>query len=670
MGIFVVYFPKIKRMKRIFTLLGVTLLAFTSQAQRVQTTPPSAPGPVKDVELLDNRSGSQSTASPVQRGNIFFMEDFSNGFAGSNGIGPMTFEDSGANTIWEIADANSPAGEFSTTISALASPTASNGWAIFDADLYNTPISNGVEDVSGWLSTPPMDCGGLASVIVEWSQYFRYCCFPTSPITVEVSNDGGTNWVVYPAQGSFFPSANTISANPLNTSVDVSCAAAGESNVLIRWGYNTAAAAGYSHYFWGIDDIMIYENLVENDIEIVQTTNGDVFTVWEYRVTPFAQRTLAADGGLLVGVIFRNNGFGDQPNTVITVEILDDALNVLSTTVSPPFTMQSFANTVECPSFLLDTLYLTTGWVPTEVGTYTVLSTIASDSLDSNVLNNVGIRGIVYSDCEYGHEDEAEITAEIRPRAAEDEPTEFDPTGYGCFYTMPNSGSTAHGVSVVFGTNTDIGAEFSAVLYQVAAGSSLNDGGEIVASEEYWVTEGQLLGEYDYYPFDAPYTLQTVAAQVYFAGILAENQSPLELTLRAQSNSDSDNSTGVYERAGSGDFVWFSSQTWSPAARLITCELVGVDEIVKDELLTAFTIIPNPAVDVTRISYQLSSSAPVAYEVRDISGRLVEYANLGRMQPGANSLTLNVSSYPAGNYTIGLVVDGARMFAKQLNVTK
>jgi len=74
-----------------------------------------------------------------------------------------------------------------------------------------------------------------------------------------VSIDGGTNWTVFPANGSFNPSANSLSANPLNTRVDISCAAAGQSSVLVRWGYNTAAAAGYSHYFWGIDDIEIFD---------------------------------------------------------------------------------------------------------------------------------------------------------------------------------------------------------------------------------------------------------------------------------------------------------------------------------------------------------------------------------------------------------------------------
>jgi hypothetical protein len=141
------------------------------------------------------------------------------------------------------------------------------------------------------------------------------------------------------------------------------------------------------------------------------------------------------------------------------------------------------------------------------------------------------------------------------------------------------------------------------------------------------------------------------------------------LTVTAQSNSDSDNSTAVYELGGSGDYVWFGSQSWSPAVRLIFCEQVGVEENVNDELLTFFQISPNPAVNVTRINYELQTSAPVAYEVRDMTGRIIEFRNLGRMQPGRNTIELNVSGYATGNYSVGLVVDGARMFSKQLNVT-
>lgn len=48
-----------------------------------------------------------------------------------------------------LRDANSPAGEFSSNLNAMASPSAANGWVIFDGDLFNTPISDGVEDVTG-----------------------------------------------------------------------------------------------------------------------------------------------------------------------------------------------------------------------------------------------------------------------------------------------------------------------------------------------------------------------------------------------------------------------------------------------------------------------------------------------------------------------------------------
>lgn len=650
-------------MKKIIIPGLFLLLSFGTQAQRIPAQDRAMPTSVRDFELEASRNESQFE-SASNRGTGFFYEDFSNGFAGSNGYGPMTFWDSGNNSVWMMANSQSPAGEFSTNISALASPTASNGWVIFDCDLYNTPISSGVEDVSGALMTPVLDCSDKSSVIVEYYQYFRYCCFPMSPLTLEVSTNGGQSWTVYPAHGSFIPSANTLSANALLTRVDISCAAAFESNVLIRWGYDLANVGSYSHYFWGIDDISIYENTVEHDLEIVQTLNGDVWNDWEYRVIPFEQRVLTANGGLLAGVVFRNNGFANEPNTVIQIDILDENGTSVYSSTTPPFLTHSFANTPECPSYLLDTLYISTGWVPSAIGKYTVRATISSDNEDLVPTNNSKDRVVEYTNCEYGHEDSANLTGERRPRAAQGNSSQFDPTGYGSFFTFPNTGSVAHGISVAFGTNTDVGVDFSAVLYRT--NGSLNQTGEIVSAQEYITTEGQLNGQYHYYPYDAPHNINNT--QVYFAAVLNDVQSPLELTIRAEPNSDSDNSTAVYERGGSGAFVWFQSQTWSPALRLILCSQVGVEEIVKDEILSRFMISPNPANEIARISYELNTSTAVAYEVRDMMGRLVEYANLGRMQPGLNTINLNVGNYANGNYTIGIVVDNARMFSKQFSV--
>ena len=155
---------------------------------------------------------------------------------------------------------------------------------MFDCDYYNTPISDGVQDMEGNLISPVIDFSDAGSVILNWQQYFRYCCFPYAPIYVDVTNDGGTTWTTFDAHGSFIESANTVSANPLPTSLDISCVAAYQPEVQIRFTYTQAPETGtaYSHYYWGIDDVLITSNPIANDLEIVQLTNGDFYNVWVY----------------------------------------------------------------------------------------------------------------------------------------------------------------------------------------------------------------------------------------------------------------------------------------------------------------------------------------------------------------------------------------------------
>jgi hypothetical protein len=364
-----------------------------------------------------------------------------------------------------------------------------------------------------------------------------------------------------------------------------------------------------------------------------------------------------------VGVIYRNNGSADQTNTSINVDILDGTGAVVGNAVSSPFTMEAFGNTAECPSFLNDTLYIQTGWEPSAQGTYTVRASIVSlDATDETVANNTKDKTIVYSLDEYGHEDEANLDIELTPRDSDDSPGEFDPTGYGAFFTCPNAGSLGYGLTVVFGPGSDADVDFSAVLFE----GSPNDAA-VLAAQDYQLNAGWIDNGYQYFPFDAPIDLQP--GTVYFNGVLNENTSALELTVAAEDNSDSDNSTSVYEKAGDGSFVWFGSQSFSPAVRLILSERVTVDEINSDNL-TFFQFAPNPAVTSTRVNFELTSAANVAYEVRDITGKLIEFKNLGKYTPGMNNFELNVAGLNAGNYEVSLVIGGSRMFTKTLSVKK
>jgi hypothetical protein len=669
-------------MKKISTLLGVFVMALAAQAQLIQPTEgeqKNSPTAVSSHELT--RSSINQETGDRGGNSVIFFEDFSAGFDGMNGIGAWTHADNGSTpvytggptSIWMVANANSPAGYYSTNISPLASPTAANGWVIFDADYYQnggTAAQGGNgNDVEGTLTTPALDLTSRQSVIVEYYQYFRYCCYSASPLTLEVSTDGGATWSVFPGQGTAIESANTLSANPLKTTVDISCAAAGQANVLIRWGYSTDQTdTGYSHYFWGIDDVTIYENAVANDIAVHQVLNGDVFNAWEIRDTPMEQAIPAADGGVLAGVVYRNNGYADQPNTTVTFDILAaDQSTVLQTVSQSIGTFSAFGNTAECPSYSYDTLYVSTNWAPSQAGLYYIRATIASDSTDATPADNVLLKSIEFTEYEYGHDEFDSLNVEITPRDA-DTPGAFDPCGYGNVYFFNNAGSTCYGISAAFGTSSGIDTEFKANLFQMNTG--MNTDAVTVAEGtfemiQYWIdmSANTLI----YFPFDAPYAALT--GEPYCAAVWNQNESPTQLTILAQDNTDTDNSTYSYEKGGSGDFVWFASQTWTPAVRLVLAEIVDVAEQT-NQVLNSFLVTPNPASTEARLNFNLDAPHYIAYEVRDINGRLVAWNNIGLHSAGQNSVALNVSNYAAGQYSVGIVVDGQHMFRQNMVVTK
>lgn len=653
-------------MRKIYLLSAAALVSVGLQAQNDYFNGigrQSVRHATSEENSVSIQQGAAVHGSQIFDGNrvVLFTEDFANGFAGNNGgLGAWTVQDTGGNTIWKMADSDSPAGEYSTTIAALGSATSANGWAIFDCDLYNTPLNPNYMDVQGSLISPVMDLSSAASVIIEWQQYFRYCCFPGSPVTVGVSTDGGTNWTDFAANGTFIPSANTISANPLNTQVDISCAAAGQSAVQIRFGYNVAGEAGYSHYFWGVDDIEIYTNDINNDLVITQVTNGDIVEIWEYRITPFEQRTLEADGGLLVGVLYNNVGALDQAGTVITVEILDSGSNVLATVATAPSIVLAAVNSVECPQPTFLEEYIETGWEPTETGTYTIRATIASANADETPLNNVVLKEIVYSVDEYGHDDETILTGEARPRAVTGQPGQFDPTGYGAFYTVPNSGSTAYGVLVQLGAASDVGAVCDARIYNVNLEEGLNGANTFYEQSSWevaqeWIPSNNNQTLWTYLPYENSVDMEP--GEVYFAGIINEFQQDKELTAKVWPNSDTDNSTGVFQRAGSGAFVWFSAQTFSPAVRLIISDRVGIDEVAAANGIHVNQNMPNPFSASTLITFSTKNTHKVAVDIMDLSGKLIKSDDLGTRPAGGHVYELDVTGMSAGVYFYSIKFD-------------
>jgi len=670
-------------MKQIFTL-SMMLMATTLGLAQHKSISPANPRPaekpraatIEEVERSLFEGSISLSANQVSADRDVFNEDFSNGFGGQGTNGAWTFEDTGGNSIWMMADANSPAGFYSASAAPLASTTAANGWVIFDADLYQggeISATNPAEDVSGYLASSPIDFSACPSVILEFQQAFRYCCADEKPFVLEVSNDGGASWVVYDAAPEFTGGANDGSANPLVSAVDISAVAAGQSFVIIRFGFQPNGNSSHSHYFWGIDDIRAYENPVQNDIRVLQVTNGDIFADFEYRCMALEQAIDAAAGGLVIGTMYENMGTITQTAT-ITAEVLDATQTTVLATISQEVTAYSNAES-PTPGDPIDTLFLATNWAPTEAGEYFVRTSMTIAGVDETPTDNTLSKKFLVVAGEYGHDDPTLINTEMTPYSGAGTAADpFNPTGYGNYLTCFNPGSTAHGLSIRFDNSTDDYCPFNILLLARNTDYNLSDA-EYVAFGEYevqpfYVPTGASQQFPIYLTFDDP--VELVEGVSYFAGIQTEFATEQELAVKAIDEIDSDFSTGYWaETTTAGEFLWFFGVGFltdaTPAIRLVLNEFVSVEE--EAQFINGFAISPNPASTNAQVQFDLKAASYIAYEVRDIQGKLVSTENIGFYNQGANSFNLNVSEYPAGNYIFNMVVDGEKMFSRQFNVT-
>jgi hypothetical protein len=670
-------------MKHLFTCIALLGLATIASAQKnfeKQNQPQRLVRPnvasAEEINRSLHEGALQSAAHQTSAGRDVYNEDFSNGLAGMGANGAWTIEDIGGNSIWMMADANSPAGFYSTSAQPLASTTAANGWVIFDADLYQggeITATNPAEDVSGYLTSSPINLSSSPSVLLEFQQSFRYCCADAKPFIVDVSNDGGANWITYDGAPTFTGGANDGSANPLTTTIDISAAAAGQSSVIIRFGWQPNGNSTHSHYFWGIDDIRIYENPVQNDIRLNTITNGDILLDYEYRCLALEQAIDPSQGGLVIGAMYENIGTITQ-SAIVTAEVLDSNLNVLASVDTAVFV---FANAESpTPGDPIDTLFMATGWAPTEAGRYIVRAAVTYGNTDESPDNNTLQKTFWVVDGEYGHDHPTLINTEMRPFAGTGTAADpFSPVGYGNYVTCFNDGSIAGGVSVRFDNSTDDFCPFNIQLLARNTDYNLTDA-DIVAFGEYevqpfYVPTGQVQQFPIYLPFESTYDL--VAGVNYFAGIQTEFETEQELAVKAVSELDSDFSTGLWaETTTAGEFIWFfgigSLTDAAPAVRLVLYEFVGTDE--EAQFITDFGISPNPASTDARINFNLNAASYVAYEVRDIQGRLITFDNIGLHSQGANTFNLNVSDYTTGNYIFNLVIDGEKMVSRQFSVVR
>lgn len=275
---------------------------------------------------------------------VLWTEDFANGFTNSTNGAWTT---GGTNANFVEYDTDGPDNLLQFGWGPLPSPSAANGFAIFDFyDRFPDPNGFATSPADATLTSPVIDLGvGTTDAQITMFMQLYNCCHATEKnMKIEISTDGG----------STFP--NEIIANAdfdrnerhwnLGLGYEFRWKISDyivddPTNVVLRfsWVSTTADANGQydNTYFWMIDDIEI-SNVPPHSLEFVALPNGapahDVIFGGDganskHGIMADGQSTnIGMDGNIL------NYGTITQTDVKLEVKILDDQDNVVTTLTS------------------------------------------------------------------------------------------------------------------------------------------------------------------------------------------------------------------------------------------------------------------------------------------------------------------------------------------------
>ena len=225
--------------------------------------------------------------------------------------------------------------------------------------------------------------------------------------------------------------------------------------------------------------------------------------------------------------------------------------------------------------------------------------------------------------------------------------------------------ATIYGVDVAIMEGTEPNIPVRGFLVDVNDPLALEEqyGGELISSPEIDLVEGNTndgTGELIWYTFvfDEPYE----ATEGELLGAAFEHYGGGNVQI-GEAQYTYDQTAFVYGPFGSGQaYDWYYSNE-VPMVRLNldadAVTAVNEAQITGTEGFALFPAFPNPTTDATRFRFQLEQSAEVTFELRDITGKLVERRDLGMQPAGTGNMVLETSAFGAGSYTATFVVDGA-----------
>ena len=652
-------------MKKLYTIASFMLISAISFSQISDNEFP-APTDVSTKTLKSN----PMITSYADKATPFWSEDFSAGIPATwnNGIifsptppvisAPWVYR--GPSTNPGVSTGSQ--GAYAGTNGPIASPTAANGFMLFDSDYYDnggTPGNFGAGTYPcnsitggaptghiGTLTTDSIDCSMYSDVSILFNSFYREY---TGIAKIAFSLDGGLTFTdtieVHPEI-----EVNERTEDDYQVMIRMPINIAGNSDVRIQFIYDGTILYNTSYngyYFWMIDDI----ELVETPDHLLRLSD-ETFGGWwigyqatgdlgvDYTFNPINQATA---NPYRFEAVVSNNGASSQSNVTMHVEVDNFGSNLFSTSSNPMIVDVMSTDTLTTATF-----------TPTMTGYHQINYWVESDSFPST--DTIG-RGTMVTDTIY----------------AVDFDWDSDGVNAGNGYYLGRScGGQVLGnafdiyeddeaTSISFHVNDQsvAGAEINVELYEIDATVTPYAPIYLGESDVYTLTQADI-GKWVTISLSDPINLYS---SITYIAAVRGFANPIDTSLI--SSSDNDNTLSFVQDngcdIGSGGFgYWYSNS--KPLMIRLNLGYETVSSLQDDIFDGKLSVHPNPSTGIFNLDLVEVNSGEYVISVTNILGEVV-YSETRNVN-NTTSTKLDLSDMSSGIYMLNIQNENSNISKK------
>jgi hypothetical protein len=115
---------------------------------------------------------------------------------------------------------------------------------------------------------------------------------------------------------------------------------------------------------------------------------------------------------------------------------------------------------------------------------------------------------------------------------------------------------------------------------------------------------------------------------------------------------------------GKGMYAYFGDTISKNNDSVVNVNVVGLDDIIKDNYGVNLNIYPNPAQNEATINYIIASDSKVTFKLYDINGKLVSTIERGSQRAGQHALQMDCRGLMQGVYMVQIITNTSSSTAK------